>query len=68
MTSGWQTLAAGGCHLFWIAAQRAAASRSTIRQFLEAARKGAVRVFDVKPAAGILSTEILTESMKVQIS
>jgi fructokinase len=65
-TSGWQTLAQRADAIcFGSLAQRAAASRSTIRQFVEAARKGAVRVFDVNLRQAFFSSEVLTESMKV---
>jgi fructokinase len=46
-------------------AQRSAQSRATIRRFLVATRKDAVRVFDVNLRQSFYSVEILAESMKL---
>jgi fructokinase len=65
-TSEWQTLAARTDAIcFGSLAQRSAASRATIRRFLERARKEAVRVFDVNLRQEFFSEEVLTESMKI---
>jgi fructokinase len=45
-------------------AQRAAESRNTIRNFLDATRPGALRVFDVNLRQSFYSAEILTDSLK----
>lgn len=64
-TSDWQTLAnAADAICFGSLAQRSAISRATIRQFLQAARKQAVRVFDVNLRQSFFSREVLEESMK----
>lgn len=64
-TADWQTLATEADAIcFGSLAQRGAVSRATIRQFLERARKQAVRVFDVNLRQSFFSEEVLTESMK----
>jgi fructokinase len=64
-TSEWHTLAAQADAIcFGSLAQRGAASRTTIRQFLGATRKEAPRVFDVNLRQTFFSKEVLTESMK----
>jgi fructokinase len=64
-TSDWQTLAGQADAIcFGSLAQRGAVSRATIRQFLEATRKQAVRVFDVNLRQSFFSSEVLEESMK----
>src|SRR5882724_319388 len=65
-TPHWQELAEQvDAICFGSLAQRALASRATIRQFLGAARKEAVRVFDVNLRQAFFSREVLVESMKV---
>ena len=65
-TSAWQALASKADAIcFGSLSQRAPASRATIRQFLGAAREGAVRAFDVNLRQAFFSKEVLTESMKV---
>ncbi|MFY9562188.1 MAG: carbohydrate kinase [Terriglobales bacterium] len=65
-TSDWQRLAEQADAIcFGSLAQRASTSRSTIQQFLGAARKGAVRVFDVNLRQTFFSKEVLAESMKM---
>jgi len=65
-TPDWQRRAAQADAIcFGSLAQRASTSRATIRQFLGAARKEAVRVFDVNLRQAFFSEEVLTESMKV---
>jgi fructokinase len=64
-TPHWQELAAQvDAICFGSLAQRALASRATIRQFLGAARKEAVRVFDVNLRQAFFSQEVLSGSMK----
>lgn len=64
-TSAWATLAAEADAIcFGSLAQRASVSRTTIRQFLGAARPQAVRVFDVNLRQSFFSSEVLSESMK----
>ncbi len=64
-TAHWHTLASEvDAICFGSLAQRAAASRATILQFLEQAAKKAVRVFDVNLRQTFFSKEILTESLK----
>jgi fructokinase len=64
--SDWQTLASKADAIcFGSLAQRAAASRATIRQFVGAARKEALRVFDVNLRQAFFSRKVLAESMKV---
>src|SRR5882757_2847084 len=65
-TADWQKLATEADAIcFGSLAQRAVASRSTIRHFLEIVRKEAVRVFDVNLRQTFFSKEVLTESMRV---
>src|SRR5580765_480349 len=65
-TPPWQELAEQvDAICFGSLAQRALASRAAIRQFLGAARKEAVRVFDVNLRQAFFSQEVLAESMKV---
>ena len=64
-TPHWQELAERvDAICFGSLAQRAATSRATIRQFLGAARKEAVRVFDVNLRQAFFSREVLSDSMK----
>jgi len=64
-TPHWQELAERvDAICFGSLAQRAATSRATIRQFLGAARKEAVRVFDVNLRQAFFSQEVLSDSMK----
>jgi fructokinase len=64
-TPAWQRLAAQADAIcFGSLAQRAATSRATIRQFLGAGKKGAVRIFDANLRQEFYSKETLTESMK----
>jgi fructokinase len=46
-------------------AQRSEVSRSTIRQFLAATRRDAVRIFDVNLRQAFYSSDVLAESMKI---
>jgi fructokinase len=65
-TPAWQQLAAQSDAIcFGSLAQRAPASRATIRQFLGAANKDAVRIFDVNLRQKFYSKEIVAESMKL---
>ena len=65
-TAGWKELAERADAIcFGSLAQRAETSRVTIRQFLKAARKDAVRVFDVNLRQAFFSEEILADSMKL---
>lgn len=65
-TPAWQHLAAESDAIcFGSLAQRAATSRATIRQFLGAGKKGAVRIFDVNLRQEFYSRETLAESMKL---
>jgi fructokinase len=65
-TSDWQALAAKADAIcFGSLAQRTEVSRATIRRFLGAAEKKAVRVFDVNLRQAFFSKELLTESMKL---
>ena len=65
-TPPWQELAEQvDAICFGSLAQRALASRAAIRHFLGAARKEAVRVFDVNLRQAFFSQEVLAESMKV---
>jgi len=65
-TPAWQQLAAHADAIcFGSLAQRAPASRATIRQFVGAARKDAVRIFDVNLRQQFHSKEVLAESMDV---
>jgi fructokinase len=64
-TQDWKRLAATADAIcFGSLAQRAQTSRSTICQFLTAARKDAVRVFDVNLRQAFFTAEILAKSMK----
>jgi fructokinase len=65
-TPAWQQLAAQSDVIcFGSLAQRAPTSHATIRQFLAAARKDAVRIFDVNLRQAFHSKEILAESMRL---
>jgi len=65
-TPAWQHLAAQSDAIcFGSLAQRAPASRATVRQFLGAANKDAVRIFDVNLRQTFHSKEVLAESMKL---
>ncbi len=65
-TPQWQALASEADAIcFGSLAQRSTASRATIRSFLAAAQKKAVRVFDVNLRQKFFSAEILTGSMKL---
>jgi fructokinase len=65
-TPAWQHLAAQSAAIcFGSLAQRASASRAAIRQFLGAAKKDAVRIFDVNLRQAFYSKEIIEESMKL---
>lgn len=65
-TPAWRALAAQSDAIcFGSLAQRAGASRSTIRQFLAAAGKDAVRIFDVNLRQAFYTREVLAESMKL---
>jgi fructokinase len=65
-TPAWQHLAAQSDAIcFGSLAQRAPTSRATIRQFLGAAKKDAVRIFDVNLRQQFYSNEVLAESMKL---
>jgi fructokinase len=65
-TPAWQHLAAQSDAIcFGSLAQRAPTSRATIAQFLGAAKKDAVRIFDVNLRQAFYSKEILAESMKL---
>lgn len=65
-TPAWQHLAAQSDAIcFGSLAQRASTSRATIRRFLGAATKDAVRIFDVNLRQEFYSKETLAESMKL---
>lgn len=65
-TPQWQELAEqADAVCFGSLAQRSEHSRATIRRFLQALRKSAVRVFDVNLRKNFYSTEVLAESMKL---
>jgi fructokinase len=65
-TSDWRSLAeAVDAVCFGSLAQRASASRDTIRAFLAAVRPKSIRVFDVNLRQSFYSAEILSESMKL---
>src|SRR5579859_2683540 len=65
-TPAWRSLAeAADAVCFGSLAQRASASRDTIRAFLAVVRPDTVRVFDVNLRQSFYSTEILSESMKL---
>jgi fructokinase len=62
----WQDLAARADSIcFGSLAQRAPTSRATILQFLGAAKKDAVRIFDVNLRQQFHSKEVLAESLKL---
>jgi len=64
MTSEWRALAAQASAIsFGSLAQRSAASRRTIREFLAAARPKAIRIFDVNLRQSFFSREILADSV-----
>jgi fructokinase len=65
-TPQWQKLAQqADAVCFGSLAQRSEQSRTTIRRFLTASRKDAVRVFDVNLRQTFYSTQVLAESMKL---
>lgn len=65
-TPSWQELAESADAIcFGSLAQRSAASRTTIRRFLHAARPDAVRIFDVNLRQNFYSAQVLAESMQV---
>jgi fructokinase len=65
-TPAWQHLAAQSDAIcFGSLAQRAPTSHATIRQFLGAAKRDAVRIFDVNLRQHFHSKEVLAESMKL---
>jgi fructokinase len=62
-TSQWQALAAtADAVCFGSLAQRSPASRQTIRRFLEAARKDALRIFDVNLRQSFYTRELIAET------
>lgn len=64
-TPQWQKLAQqADAVCFGSLAQRSEQSRTTIRRFLTALRKNAVRVFDVNLRQNFYTTQVLAESMK----
>jgi fructokinase len=65
-TPQWQKLAQqADAVCFGSLAQRSEQSRTTIRRFLTALRKEAVRVFDVNLRQNFYTTQVLAESMKL---
>ena len=65
-TPQWQNLAQqADAVCFGSLAQRSEQSRTTIRRFLAASRKDAVRIFDVNLRQNFYTVEILAESMKL---
>jgi fructokinase len=65
-TLQWQKLAQqADAVCFGSLAQRSEQSRTTIRRFLTALRKDAVRIFDVNLRQNFYTTQILAESMKL---
>jgi len=65
-TSGWQQLAQqADAVCFGSLAQRTATSHATIREFVQATRKDAVKVFDVNLRQAFFSADILYDSMKL---
>ena len=65
-TPQWQKLATEtDAVCFGSLAQRSAQSRSTIRSFLQATRRDAVRVFDVNLRQNFFTAEVLADSMKL---
>ena len=64
-TPQWQALAAAADAVcFGALAQRSAASRETIRKFLSATRKDALRVFDVNLRQSFYSADIISDSLR----
>lgn len=62
-TPQWQTLAAGAeAVCFGTLAQRSPVSRQTIRRFLDATRRDALRIFDVNLRQPFYTREIILES------
>jgi len=62
-TPAWKTLAeSADAVCFGSLAQRSEVSRSTIREFLKAARPGAARIFDVNLRQTFFSAEVLRDS------
>ncbi len=65
-TPQWQNLAQqADAVCFGSLAQRSERSRTSIRRFLTALRKNAVRVFDVNLRQNFYTTQVLAESMKL---
>jgi fructokinase len=65
-TSGWQQLAQqADAVCFGSLAQRTPTSHATIREFVQATRKDAVKVFDVNLRQAFFSADILYDSMKL---
>lgn len=65
-TADWQQLAArADAVCFGSLAQRSPQSRHTIRQFLRATRRDALRVFDVNLRAPFYSAEVVAESLQL---
>jgi fructokinase len=65
-TPQWQKLAQqSDAVCFGSLAQRSEQSRTTIRRFLAASRKDAVRIFDVNLRQNFYTTQVLAESMKL---
>ncbi len=65
-TPQWQKLAQqADAVCFGSLAQRSQHSRATIRRFVRASRKSAIRVFDVNLRQNFYSVEVLAESMKL---
>jgi fructokinase len=65
-TPQWQNLAQQADAIcFGSLAQRSEQSRTTIRRFLAASRKDAVRIFDVNLRQNFYTTQVLAESMKL---
>jgi fructokinase len=65
-TPQWQKLAQqADAVCFGSLAQRSEQSRATIRRFLTALRKDAVRIFDVNLRQNFYTTQVLAESMKL---
>ena len=65
-TAEWEALArAADAVCFGSLAQRSEQSRATIRHFLEATRKDAIRIFDVNLRAPFYSADVVRESMKL---
>jgi fructokinase len=64
-TADWSKLAGqANAVCFGSLAQRSLSTRTTVHQFLQAANKETVRIFDVNLRQSFFSAEILTESMK----